>query len=80
MSATTMSSSGNTFAKFAFWSLVAVAVVWAMITISFEVGHGIPVTREEWGHRIIGWFISALLLRTFIRGVRHYYRLLGTNN
>jgi hypothetical protein len=63
--------------RVAFWSIVSVAATWACFTIWFETHQGIPATREQWGHRIIGWFIHFLLIRTFIRGVRRYYGALA---
>lgn len=66
--------------RLTFWSLISVATVWAVVTIAFETHQGIPVTREQWGHRMIGWFIQFLLIRTFVRGVRRYYSALGSGN
>ena len=63
--------------RLAFWSIVSIATAWACFTILFETHQGIPVTREQWGHRIIGWFIQFLLIRTFVRGVRRYYGALA---
>jgi hypothetical protein len=64
--------------RLAFWSLVSVATVWAVFTIVFETHQGFPVTREQWGHRMIGWFIHFILIRTFLKGVRRYYGALGS--
>ena len=65
--------------RLAFWSIVSIAAAWACFTIWFETHQGIPETREQWGHRVIGWFIHFLLIRTFIRGVRRYYGALAAN-
>ena len=72
-----MNSLRFNLARIAFWSICSVALGWAVFAIIFETRAGVPVTREEWGHRLIGWFIEAILLRTFIRGVRRYYQVLG---
>jgi hypothetical protein len=65
--------------RLAFWSLVVVAATWGIATIIFETSQGFPVTREQWGHRMIGWFINFVLVRTFVRGVRRYYGILGSS-
>ena len=62
-------------ARIAFWFLCLMAVGWVGFAAIFETRAGIPVTREEWGHRLIGWFIELMLLRTFVKGVRRYYQV-----
>gem|GEM_PF-3787831 len=62
------------FPKMIFGGICMVAVAWATITLYLESSAGLPVTRSDWGHRLIGWFINVLLVRAFVRGVRRYYK------
>ena len=64
-------------ARFAFWSICVVIATWATLTVVFECRLGWPATREQWGHRLIGWFIQFVLVRTFYRGVKRYYQPVG---
>ena len=47
------------------------AVVWASLTRVLEIGWGMPQTREQWFHRMVGWFVEGYLIRSFYRGMRH---------
>ena len=68
-----MNSARLHLSKFAFWSICVVAFCWAAGTLIFEISSGIPNTREEWAHRVMGWFVQFVLIRTFQKGVRRYY-------
>ncbi len=61
------------YASFIFWSLSLVLACWVGGTLFFEVRAGMPVTHEEWVHRLMGWFVNAVLIRTFVRGFRRHY-------
>ncbi len=50
--------------------MLFVIAAWATITLTVEFRLGMPHTREELGHRLIGWFVSLFLLRLFWRGFR----------
>ena len=65
-------------ARLGFWLLCVIGTSWVGFATIFETRAGFPVTREEWGHRLIGWFIELMLLRTFVKGVRRYYKATTT--
>lgn len=71
-----MNSMRLNLARLTFWGLCSVAFGWLAFAVYFETNAGVPATREEWGHRAIGWFIEFVLVRTFVRGVRRYYQSL----
>jgi hypothetical protein len=56
-----------------FWTVCAVLVAWATVTLVLELRMGWPVDRAAWGHRLIGWFVNFLLIRTFLRGMKRYF-------
>ncbi|EEF61232.1 hypothetical protein [Pedosphaera parvula] len=56
-----------------FWTVCAVLITWATITMVLEYNMGWPADRAAWGHRAIGWFVNVILVRTFVRGMRRYY-------
>ena len=55
-----------------FWSLI---LTWVLGTLYMEAQLGWPSDRASWGHRAIGWFVSSLLLWTFVRGLRRVQAL-----
>ena len=59
----------------AYYGVWIVLIGWAAATISLELFLGWPQTREALGHRLIGWFINLLFLRTFLKGYRRYQQL-----
>jgi hypothetical protein len=68
-----MTNQKTSYPQLVFWSVCAVVITWAAITLFLEFRMGWPADRAAWGHRIIGWFINFVLVRTFFKGVRRYY-------
>jgi uncharacterized membrane protein AbrB (regulator of aidB expression) len=56
-----------------FWTVCAVLIAWATVTLFLELHMGWPSDRAAWGHRLVGWFINFLLVRTFLRGMKRYF-------
>ncbi len=43
---------------------------WLLFTLGLELSLGWPASRAVLGHRVIGWFMSMVLLRLFIVRMR----------
>jgi hypothetical protein len=56
-----------------FWSICGVILAWATATLYMEIHLGFPMTRLDWGHRLIGWFINFILIQKFVAGTKRYY-------
>jgi hypothetical protein len=59
-----------------FWAILA---CWAVATIYIETQLGWPGTRADLGHRVIGWFVNAILIRTFVRGIKRIQAIKETS-
>jgi hypothetical protein len=49
--------------------------LWLSITLYLEISFGWPADRSAAAHRAIGWAINAILIRTFVRGMKRYTAL-----
>jgi len=58
--------------RITFWSIVFMVLTWVSITLVIETSLGFPATNKDWQHRMIGWFVNFVALRTFYKGVRRY--------
>ena len=58
-----------------FAGMCFVLFFWAAITLYLEGRMGWPADRSAWTHRMIGWFVNFMLMRTFVKGLQRYYTL-----
>jgi len=58
-----------------FACMCLVLFFWAAITLYLEGRMGWPMDLSAWLHRMIGWFVNLVLMRTFVKGLQRYYTL-----
>jgi hypothetical protein len=51
------------------WFLCALFACWIGLSVYLESQLGWPAHRADWGGRATGWFVNAVLIRTFLRGL-----------